>query len=171
MSNAAIAGDFQRSFLQPAQAAKAVLKQHWPKLTVPVDPWEISQSLGCSICSLPENESELSGKYEVSDGIPTLFFNLRDGRLRQRFTIAHELGHHVLDHPPSMRDPAANYSASYFQPREVAANKFAAELLMPYDAMRVLVFSRGMRKIEDLARQFDVSQMAMLTRLKSLGWV
>ena len=60
---------------------------------------------------------------------------------RRRFTVAHELGHLILHRkalagrvhvdrrfPVLMRDSAA---ASGLDPREIEANQFAAELLMP----------------------------------------
>jgi len=56
----------------------------------------------------------------------------------RRFSIAHELGHFVLNHPfvpaPSLCDPV---SARRYDPEmrdyEAEANAFAGELLMPYE--------------------------------------
>ena len=50
-------------------------------------------------------------------------------------------------------------------PDETAANAFAAELLMPEDAVRQLV--RG-NSLQQLAYYFDVSPTAMYIRLKVL---
>src|SRR5688500_11979055 len=45
---------------------------------------------------------------------------------RLRFTLAHELGHHVLRHGQSVDTPAS--LAAPARPVEVEANRFAAEL-------------------------------------------
>lgn len=73
-----------------------------------------------------------SNKYKI-------FTNPFDGAQRQRFTIAHELGHIVLEHlevEDNLKEPTLNilnreieFDSSSYQEKE--ANKFAAELLMP----------------------------------------
>jgi Zn-dependent peptidase ImmA (M78 family) len=102
--------------------------------------------------------------------------------VRQRFTVAHELGHlrlHpgkelFLDHVRvNLRD---NVSSLGTDREEREANAFAAALLMPLaevtnEVRRVL--DRGgatdSRLIADLAQLFDVSEQAMEYRLVNLG--
>lgn len=55
-----------------------------------------------------------------------------------------------------------------FDPIEVEANRFAAELLMPEAAVRHYV-QHGIISISELARTFAVSEVAMKYRLKNLG--
>ncbi len=96
---------------------------------------------------------------------------------RQRFTIAHELGHFFL-HPdcPAYYDREnqvemhfrAKIAGTVWDPRETEANRFAAELLMP---RRLLV--EAIRKAQDfnaasLAEVFNVSGQAMAFRLAEL---
>lgn len=87
---------------------------------------------------------------------------------RQRFSIAHELGHHLLGHAERFHIdvaegdfPGADYAS------ERAANEFAAELLMP---RRILVpaFDSGLAPWQ-LAQSFEVSEIAMGYRLVNLG--
>src|SRR3954470_21440362 len=50
---------------------------------------------------------------------------------RQRFTVAHELGHVCCRHADTRIDTRATISGDTRDPREVQANAFAAELLAP----------------------------------------
>ena len=112
----------------------------------------------------------LSGQY-IAENPPRIVFNVVDHKLRQRFTVAHELGHHILHHGNSFRDPAKNFSLNNYDPKEAGANRFAAELLMPEDSLKFFVYRRGMKQVPQLAETFKVSEQAMLFRLKNLGWV
>lgn len=110
----------------------------------------------------------------------------RDHPNRQRFSIAHEIGHHVLGHQftdgdhvhvdrgnyVSMRGPSASSGENEM---EVEANQFAAALLMPSRLVRTrcreltrggLVFDQH---ISQLAADFSVSEQAMTIRLTTLG--
>ncbi|UBH15778.1 ImmA/IrrE family metallo-endopeptidase [Macrococcus armenti] len=65
----------------------------------------------------------------------TIFVNKFEAPVRQRFTIAHELGHYVLNHsgkPFRISDPNKYLINQHI---ERLANKFAAELLMPRKLM------------------------------------
>lgn len=102
---------------------------------------------------------------------------------RQRFTIAHEVGHlemHkgrplVLDHVRiNMRDATSSTATDV---EEIEANQFAAAILMPSD----LVIREAKRLLRDdptatdasivplLAHGFEVSEQAMEIRLVNLG--
>lgn len=100
---------------------------------------------------------------------PTITYNPNEASVRQRFTIAHELGHHALGHSIRYRDPAANFSALIHDRDEVSANRFAAELLMPKDLLILKLREIENPTITWLAREFDVSEVAMKFRLKKLG--
>jgi Zn-dependent peptidase ImmA (M78 family) len=93
----------------------------------------------------------------------------------RRFSIAHELGHFVLEHPscaptdlfaPARREPSAS-ERDY----EAEANAFAAELLMPSELVQhhcemSPVDLEGARQI---ARQFSVSILASARRFAELS--
>lgn len=65
--------------------------------------------------------------------IGTIYVNILDPEFRQRFTIAHEIGHILLGHEGiSHRDTSYTiYKDLIERMNEVSANAFAAELLMP----------------------------------------
>ena len=89
--------------------------------------------------------------------------------------MAHELGHHALNHVnpqnPCFRDDSNtfNSNSSVWQERE--ANNFAAQLLMPLDAIKTMLFVKGISNIKQLAEIFQVSKAAMYYRLKNLGYL
>lgn len=103
---------------------------------------------------------------------------------RKRFTIAHEIGHHVLGHQfeegGHVHVDRGNYislrgrrASEGVDPKEVEANRFAAALLMPSEMVKGAV--AGLRvaalhdqHVEHLASLFEVSQQAMTIRLTNL---
>lgn len=152
----------------PTTAARDLLGKYWNG-QLPVDPVRFAKALGVEVLSSPALSE--SGCYRIDEGRPTIRFNPNEPLRRQRFTIAHELGHHVLRHGNSFRDPAQNFSIAYFVPEEVEANHFAAELLMPEDAVRFVFENEGISSINGLAARFHVSEVAMRLRLKNLGYL
>ncbi|MFA7284847.1 MAG: ImmA/IrrE family metallo-endopeptidase [Candidatus Absconditabacterales bacterium] len=118
---------------------------------------------------------ELSGVVQEKDGKYYVYVNAKDSDGRKRFTIAHELGHIVLGHVPTggilkdnlkFRDPTHNYTDEE-KKQEVEANDFAANLLMPSEAVQknFSLFDT----ISELAKFFNVSEQAMRFRLDNLG--
>lgn len=90
---------------------------------------------------------------------------------RQRFTLAHELAHYVLHRSDSdsFTDTVFFRGASS-DGMEFAANAFAAELLMPEDRVRKAIRDGKLRDVGKLAEHFGVSAVAMLYRIKQLGF-
>ncbi|MGY6174298.1 ImmA/IrrE family metallo-endopeptidase [Paraburkholderia strydomiana] len=102
---------------------------------VPVDVERVAQAAGATVL-FQALESELSGLLlKQEDGV-IIGVNSQQARTRQRFTIAHELGHLVMEHQGEMfvdgtvlrRDEK---SSRAIDPLEIEANGFAAALLMP----------------------------------------
>lgn len=152
-----------------ASSAESILERYSDRDLLPVNLEKIAADLGVRIKPLPSDLLHLSGMYVRNDGgAPAVFYNMTDSNVRRRFTIAHELGHHVLNHGDSLRDPAAHFSLSNFDTKEVAANRFAAELLMPSEIVQFLLDHEGMSSIQALASAFKVSEVAMRYRLKNL---
>lgn len=143
--------------------------------TIPVDVEGLALALGIRVSTpfLPDNVSGMicktsSGDYEIS-------VNARHRETRQRFTIAHELGHYVLHRSligdGNIDDAAYRSDGSVKNNRigpreEQEANQFAANLLMPMEAIRRF-WDRAHGDAGQLARMFNVSEGAMKIRLKS----
>ena len=107
-----------------------------------------------------------------------LFVEQAHSRTRQRFSIAHELGHfflhnrgeHVLRSPVLMARSGASSTGEVKE--EIEANQFAAELLMPKELLDQIVSQYDRLDDDDLlilADRFDVSPQAMAIRLSRLG--
>jgi hypothetical protein len=92
---------------------------------------------------------------------------------RRRFTVAHEVGHHLLhSHGAAVLCRPADVEAAADDARalEREANRFAAELLMPEPLVRAAADRDGGDPIA-LADRFDVSDVAMGYRLVNLGYL
>lgn len=148
--------------------AKNVLASYWDG-SLPVDPGAIARSMGIQLH--PTCTMDYDGHYmaEGPNGLPAIFYREDVAPMRQRFTLAHELGHHVHGDVNAPRDTRGNFSSKALDPREVSANRFAAALLMPADQVRTAVYRQSITDIVRLARLFAVSQVAMEFRLKNLG--
>jgi Zn-dependent peptidase ImmA (M78 family) len=78
---------------------------------------------------------------------------------RQRFTVAHEVGHLLLGH--TEKNFVLDLKSK--KPEEVEANQFAAELLMPLDMVKKDVQNRIAAK--DMASKYNVSEEALWWKL------
>lgn len=115
----------------------------------------------------------VSGAFVPHDGVGfSILINGETTPGRQGFTLAHELAH-ALFH-------GGRFSVDYFGRREATerfADAFAAEFLVPTQALRATVESFGFSKVTDaeavvqLQRLFDVSYAMMLVRLRSANLV
>jgi len=148
----------------PALVARDLLDKHWILLPpVPVE--DLADQLGCKIRLLDAaTEKNWSGAL-VLQPTPYIFLRESDNRVHRRFTIAHELGHLVLNH--STPEGVFRERTYKENPQEIEANAFAAELLMPTWMLMHQIRRVGLH-IEDLAVLFDVSLQAMKYRIQYL---
>jgi Zn-dependent peptidase ImmA (M78 family) len=139
----------------------------------PVDPVGVARSLGINVFQAPLTNT-LSGMIaKVSaDAGTDIVVNSEHAPVRQRFTVAHELGHYVAltSDPERASMPFIHrrdtLSACGTDSEEIFANQFAAELLMP--RAEVLNSRRMGLDLYRLAARFHVSVDAMSYRLKNL---
>jgi Zn-dependent peptidase ImmA (M78 family) len=88
-----------------------------------------------------------------------------DHRHRQRFTIAHEIGHYVLGHTPVYSEFNEDIATNPRRINDRQADAFASELLMPESQLKEY-FLEFRRDYKAIARKFDVSDTAMFIRLE-----
>lgn len=153
------------------RTANDVLEAHWNG-SLPVEPKAIAKAMGIEVRPTnPFDGSNVneSGHYMNRNGRPLITYNSLDVPVRQRFTIAHEIGHHVHGDVDAPRDTSEQFSARARDPREVAANRFAAALLMPAALVKHLVLEQRVTDLVKLAKTFGVSTAAMEFRLKAIG--
>ena len=89
--------------------------------------------------------------------------------MRQRFTLAHELGHLRLGHGGTPVDSTEILAGNTRDPREVQANAFAAELLAPRAGVQAMVSREpGLETVAAIAGRYGISMLAALYRLVTL---
>lgn len=146
---------------------------------IPVAQIARTQGLDVVIRSIDGGTSGFIAKTGPSSGL--IGVNSQHARPRQRFTIAHELGHHFLSSSEGLHvdqdEPILWFrddtSAQGVDVHEIQANRFAAELLMPHRMLLADVEQLGQDRladlgIRDLAEKYEVSPDAMKIRLQQL---
>ena len=142
----------------------------------PIDVKEIAKRYGVEVReeSFPD---DISGALHRGREHAVIAVNKGHGENRQRFTIAHELAHYLLHaDSPAYYDQEhqvgvhfrASRAAGNWDVKEVEANRFAAELLMPRRMIIDAIVRSGAAEASELARQFKVSEEAMTYRLADI---
>lgn len=120
---------------------------------IPVVLNDIIQKLGIIVKS---DELDIDGISRVDkDGICFIMYNQKMSVVRQRFTVAHEIGHIVLDHIPIEGNTSQLSSVS----QEKEANTFAGELLVPSSDIKMFM-KDGTKNIQDIMERYQVSKEA-----------
>ena len=164
--------------------AGRLLQQMGMSECLPIDVKLVAEKLGISILFRSKlyksGYGNISGLLLRREGLTICIINKDHTPTRRRYSIAHEIGHFVL-HPPEEAyiDVAArsDKSSDGTDPQEMEANAFAAALLMPEEQIRKRVPTGGLdvsfdddaENIGQLAKEFNVSPMAMTYRLLNLG--
>ena len=144
----------------------------------PVDVEPLAEALGMSV-TYERLDNDVSGLMLFENGAARVAINETHHRNRQRFTLAHEIGHLLLhakdDRVFVDRRFFRNQWASKGELREeIEANAFAASLLMPRSFVERYVESgSGITDVDvfRLATRFEVSEQAMTLRLVKLNYI
>ncbi|MGP6173499.1 ImmA/IrrE family metallo-endopeptidase [Corynebacterium sp. A21] len=121
------------------------------------------ESKGIRVAAILPGQREIDAFCFERDGEKFILLNTGKSGERQRFDLAHELGHFILHSKDDL-------STSESKEREKEANEFAAAFLMP--AARVFAQNLRAATIDDIheAKSYwKVSAMAMTHRLGELG--
>jgi Zn-dependent peptidase ImmA (M78 family) len=125
--------------------------------------------------------ADCAGVLVRKDGRAAIGVNWTDPPVRQRFTVAHEIGHYELHNGETYVDSGSYVvqyrdasSGSGTKNEEREANQFAAALLMPATWVRRAYLDEPFDLAVDdslrrLAEKFQVSTQAMSYRLGYLG--
>lgn len=98
----------------------------------------------------------------------TIRVNSSENRLRQRFALAHAIGHVLLNHILPIADTVNNFATGVVSPTEKLANAFAMELLVPGYALQSTISTERDLNIEKIAKIFQVSTTLVIERIKNL---
>jgi len=154
-----------------ARFAKELLRGEKVRLPVPVE--KIARQHATIVREpMPEDVSGMLVPLSVR-GEPkwAIVVNANDAPVRQRFTMAHELGH-LLIHRYSTAHADGRYQVRFRNERsasgsvreEIEANQFAAELLMPEREIRRLAVRLRLDVLDDDADQEAIRQLVLAAK-------
>jgi len=164
----------------PADIQKKLkaLRGKYPQIPVPVV--EIAKDMGLKIYETNDFTDAESGSLKRENDGYVIYIDAKETPTRKRFTIAHEIGHFIM-HKDLLHKAGDEFIDTLKQPviqlqrskkesvqtmREIAANQFAAALLMPENEFRK-VFEQS-TTVESVAQVFRVSPSAVTVRAKEL---
>ena len=121
---------------------------------------DIIENLGIAVIILKNEDNyfnEFDGLSEIVDNVPFICIAADKNYYRQRFTLAHELAHLVLNIEEGLD-------------KELVCNKFAGCLLLPKKAMEMEFgkkrFAIGDREFEIVRDEYKISWKAIVKRLE-----
>jgi Zn-dependent peptidase ImmA (M78 family) len=142
--------------------------------TQPVKIGALAEALGLRVTRASNLKATISGLIrpaEDTDSGYEILVNKFEMPERQRFTVAHEIGHYLLhrDQIGAGIVDSVMYRSSLSSKKEVEANQLAATIIMPAEAVKRELGKLGgtdeIGVVEELAEQFRVSVPAMKIRL------
>jgi len=155
---------------RPIETPGQIIAKH--QTQAPVDVVAIAADLGINVWETKSLPASISGKIfkDALNGGSSRFsilVNANHSLPRKRFTIAHEIAHFIL-HRNRLESgdliDDAMYRSGVTAKEETEANRFAADLLMPFPLIRSLM-AANIRTPEQLAAKLQVSLPAMKIRL------
>ena len=140
---------------------------------LPIDLNQIVDTINVDVLSYSALGDAFNPEMIDTDGFTTksltnkkvICINSKHGTLqRRRFTLAHELGHVVLNHPLKPLVYRNSESDHNQKPNEVQANIFASDLLMPAGVLAAL----HVTTVDEIIRICNVSYTSAQIRLERL---
>ena len=135
----------------------------------------LAESIGAKVELVVFKPDTVSARVLGGDGSYKIQISDNEPMQRQKFSLAHEIGHIILHDVDKekekefieYRKPILDYADSSLLYKETQANAFAAALLIPKeDAINVW---DSVKDIDDFAEIFEVSKAAAYNRLSNLG--
>lgn len=150
--------------------AAALLDKYAPD-QYPLNVDHVAHYLGLEVIyqHLPPGISGIIVKPAGED--PTIGISIHESRSRQRFTLAHEIGHYI-ERLKVAHDDEYSFSdarGTKYDVHEFFADEFAGSLLMPEPELRAAFKQHTDRaRYTKIARQFGVSVAALHKRVRRL---
>ena len=147
--------------------AEKVSADYWLPGKYPVDVEDIADQMGIRI-ERTYLQDGIAGMIRVRpEETPTIYVQLDDSPARQRFTIAHELGHYVeRTNQGQVEFAFIDKRGMKYDLHEFYADEFAGNLLMPRERLETLQ-QNGQTNL-GIAKFFGVSPAALNKRLGRL---
>lgn len=162
------------------KSAYEILEEYGNPNEIPIDLERLLENIGIS--ARPEDFTALEKKLNKGHILGLVLSNKTDAIIyygkkeslnRQRFTIAHELGH-ICNHIEPRSDDYAYIDwrieeEAETKQEEIDANIFAGELLIPLKKLKEIYLSMKYPSSSELASIFGTSINVMEKRLEHLG--
>ena len=151
--------------MEDGERAALALRAVWNLGGGPIpDMTELLEERGIKVfkLSLPKPVDGLTCHVRRAEGedVPVVVCSTAKSIERQRFTIAHELGHMVMEIPPGVSE-------------EKTCHRFAGAFLVPEEELMREVGRRrlnfGSGELIEVKRMFGVSAAALVVRMRDLG--
>jgi len=146
----------------------------------PINIWEVARNRGCRVARDSFGPAGGDGLYlwNAQASSALIVVNEDQRASKQRFTVAHELGHHEL-HRHGVADLEVVDEDIFDEggdPREKAANAFAAYLLAPDEALKRDLGPRNQKELTPLdvvllMAKYGISYETTLNRLNNSGLI
>ncbi len=148
-----------------------------------IDIIKLTLALGIKVYQVEEVEEGFNAKIALAEDDESfeILVNANHSFNRQRFSIAHEIGHFVLHRPALEKRKELHRLCSYADDldsrMEQEADLLAEELLIPQKILEDRFLSSlkkddliSISKIREIAEYFKVSLIVAKIRLKNLQW-
>jgi Zn-dependent peptidase ImmA (M78 family) len=154
--------------LSPQQHAAEAIRHELDLGHGLVDPFIVADQLGIEVVRFPVVDGSLEGMYRPTELGGYIFVNSQAVSVRQRFTAAHELGHHRLHGTTTFVESVID------APDDWEANRFAEAFLVDPTGVRRLLAGLEHDVVSMIARTCDeywVSPSAAGIALKRFGLI
>jgi len=149
-------------------------------ISIPIEVVAIANFYGFRVYEIPMDDNVsgmiISDKENIKnfDTNKIIVVNANHAQTRKRFTVAHELGHYILQGQP--QECYAHRDSGVYSEAEKDANSFASALLMPekdvlneIEQLKSIYGNISDAAIEaNIANKFNVSKSAADVRIKKL---
>ncbi len=157
------------------QKAQKIIREL--ELNIPISVESVAKKYSVEINKVNDKTISVSGLLYRKEGVAYMAINSAETPERQRFTIAHEIGHFLLH---ESKDIFVEYRPKTYEKKgvlkntkEIEANHFAASLLMPREELENDVKNLNdlisENDIHFLSSKYQVSEEAMTFRLLNLN--
>lgn len=156
------------------EACRKAVKQQFPKIAASKSKVDVEELIKSEEISIHVSGSDAVDGTLSWDSTNCALITVSSliGHARRRFTLAHELGHWIvqkvlLGKPRQTLFRGVSSNRAEVQEEERLANLLAAEILLPWNEMESLFSgsSLSIRFVREIAKRFDVSKLAVLRRI------
>lgn len=154
--------------------AEELLKSH-KLLSPPIDVFSLANQIGISIDRGRMGDNVSGAIHFEGEDRAAVGLNITESQQRQRFTLAHEIGHFLMHRDRDLYIDSHDMLFRKFEgpanTKERDANVFAAALLMPKPLLEAERKVSSQDDVARMAKKYKVSVPAMSYRLLNLGLV